>query len=581
MAIKRSKKKKKKLGTLRGQSTGGSGMEISPNRPRWVEKTPPCQLGCPQGTDIRGILTTIQKGEKAGRDHEEIFREAFYLVTEKNPLPAVCGRVCPHPCEAECNRGRLDQPAAINSLERFLGDFGIEKKLPLRKTPEEGCTEPVAVIGSGPAGLACAYHLARRGYPVTIFETFPKPGGMLRYGIPAYRLPRDVLDAEIQRILDLGVTLRLSTSVGRDVSLDEVRREHRAVFVGIGAHKGRLLGVPGEEAERVWTGTAFLNRVNRGEAVDVGRKVLVVGGGDTAVDAARVSRRLGAEVTIVYRRTRTEMPAIEEEVVGAEEEGVELRFLAAPLEILTEGGRAVGMRCQVMELGEPDESGRRRPVPVPGEEFRLEADTIIAAISQEPDFEGLENLREGPDWLKADETMALPEEGLYAGGDAVRLGLATIALAQGRLAADTIHAKFRGLEIPKPPEKPVATTDHMVLSFYEKVLRAECEALSPEERLAHGDAEIVKTLTEEQAVAEALRCMSCGSCFDCGTCWSYCQDGAIVKPLRPGEPYKFKLELCKGCNKCAEQCPCGYIEMYDPATGETVPVVKGGAPAPA
>lgn len=571
MGIKRSDKKStKKLGSLRGSGGSGSATEQSPLRPKYVEKKPPCQAGCPQGTDIRGILTAIAAGEKQGRPREETFAEVFAKLTELNPLPAVCGRVCPHPCEVECNRNAVDEPASINNVERFVGDWGLEKGLPLKKLDVEPREEHVAVIGSGPAGLSAAYHLAKRGYPVTIYEAFAKTGGMLRYGIPAYRLPREIIDGEVQRILDLGVELKTGVTVGKDISLDEIRKTSKAVFVGIGAHKGRLLRCPGEDAEGVWTGTEFLNAVNRGAPPDVGKKVLVIGGGDTAIDAARVSRRLGAEVTIVYRRTRTEMPAIEEEIVGAEEEGVTLHFLAAPIEILTENGKATAMRCQVMELGEPDESGRRRPVPKEGAEFTVEADTIVAAISQEPDFEGFDALHEGRDWIKTDKGGATNEDMVFAGGDDLDLGLVTIAIAQGRLAAETIDRKFRGLPEPAVDERKIVKSDKMVLTYYEKIIREQCGHLPVEERFKDGDAEIEAGLTEEQAVREAQRCMSCGSCFDCGTCWSYCQDSAIVKPLEAGKPYKFKLEFCKGCNKCAEQCPCGYIEMYDPMTTSAV-----------
>lgn len=563
MAIKRSGKKKK-LGKIRSSGSSGSATEQSPRRPKWVTKTPPCQLNCPQGTDIRGILRTIADGEKLERTREETFREAFSMLTENNPFPAVCGRVCPHPCEAGCNRNELDEPASINAVERFVGDWGLEEGIPFPKAEESHPDKPVAVIGSGPAGLAAAYHLAKRGYPVTVFEAFAKAGGMLRYGIPAYRLPRDVLDAEIQRILDLGVELKANTFVGRDVPLEEVREKYKAVFVGLGAHKGRLLRCPGEDAENVWTGTSFLNRVNEGEDVDVGRKVVVIGGGDTAVDAARMARRIGADVQIIYRRTRTEMPAIDEEIEWAEKEGIEIRLLAAPLEIIKEGDRATAMRCQVMELGEPDDSGRRRPVPIEGEEFTVELDTVIAAISQEPDFDGLEDLREGKDWVKTDESGATKLDGVWSGGDDVQLALVTTAIYQGRVAAETIHYALSGIERPTREKKPTIKTDQMVLTFYEKKMREHAVELAPEEALANPDQEIKAGLTEEQVLEEAARCLSCGQCFDCGTCWSFCQDQAIVKPLQAGEPYKFKLEFCKGCDKCAEQCPCGFIEMYDP-----------------
>ena len=566
MGIKRAqgKKKKKKLGSLRG-SGSGSGVETSSRRPKFVEKTPPCSAECPQGTDIRGVLTSIAQGEKNGRPREELFNEAFYTIAAKNPLPAVCGRVCPHPCETACNRNAVDEPASINSVERFIGDWGLQKDLPLLKTEEDAKEEKIAVVGSGPAGLAAAYHLAKRGYPVTIFEAFPNAGGMLRYGIPAYRLPREVIDAEVQRILDLGVELKTNVFVGRDVAMDDLHKEYKAVFVAIGAHSGRLLRLENEDKENVWTGTKFLRLANEGQVSGIGNKVLVIGGGDTAIDAARVARRLGSEeVTIVYRRTRTEMPAIEEESVGAEEEGITLHFLAAPSELQVEGDKVVRMVCQQMELGEPDDSGRRRPVPIEGDTFTLECDTIVAAISQEPDFEGLENLREGRDWVKVDETGATKEADVYAGGDVLDLGLVTIALAQGRIAADTIHCKLRGLDPAEHVEMPLIKSEKMQLAFYEKNERAKNEEIPPEQRFADPDAEIKSGLTEEQLMNEAGRCLSCGMCFNCGTCWSFCQDSAIVKPLDPTEPYKFKLEFCKGCDKCAEQCPCGYIEMYDP-----------------
>ncbi|HFB97750.1 MAG TPA: FAD-dependent oxidoreductase, partial [Bryobacterales bacterium] len=350
--------------------------EISPLRPRYVEKTAPCIANCPAGTDIRDWLVQVAQYESYGRTREQAYEVAWEKIAEVNPFPAVCGRVCPHPCEDNCNRRLKDGAVSVNALERFIGDFGIEKGLKLKKLTDEKHPEKIAVVGAGPAGLSCAYQLARRGYSVTVFESFPKPGGMLRYGIPKYRLPREVLDAEIQRILDLGVELKTNFTIGKDMPFEELRKQYQAIFVGIGAHEGYRLGVPGEDAPNVLTGTAFLNRVNSGEKVEVGKKVVVIGGGDTAIDAARVSKRLGADVTILYRRTRKEMPAIDAEVDGALEEGVKIEFLAAPTEILLgEDGRARGLKCIRMELGEPDSSGRRRPIPKPGTEFEVEADT--------------------------------------------------------------------------------------------------------------------------------------------------------------------------------------------------------------
>jgi len=308
----------------------------------------------------------------------------------------------------------------------------------------------------------------------------------------------------------------------------------------------------------VFTGTTFLNYVNRGEDVSVGNKLFVIRGSDTAIDAARVSKRLGASVTILYRRSRKEMPAIKQEIEGAIEEGIDIQFLAAPIEILVSDSKATGMRCIRMELGEPDASGRRRPVPQPGSEFDLEATAIIAAISQEPEFAGFNGLHEGKDWIKTDEWGTTNIEGIYAGGDDIKLGLVTIAIAQGRFAADAIDARLRGKSVEKPILPGVIKTDRMKLGYYPDS--------SPHKRprvpVAERDmgTEIEQGLSEADAVAEAKRCMSCGMCMDCETCWMFCTNNCFAK-LPKGEHYKIKLELCNGCQKCAQECPCGYINM--------------------
>ncbi|MEK7403674.1 MAG: NAD(P)-binding protein [Acidobacteriota bacterium] len=520
----------------------GSG-EISPLRPRYGEKTPPCLANCPNGTDIRGWLTLIAQAEAYGRTNEQALEMAWHKITGRNPFPAVCGRVCPHPCEDNCNRKGKDGAVAIKALERYIGDFGIARNLKLAMLSEEKYPERIAVVGAGPAGLSCAYQLARRGYAVTVLEAFSRPGGMLRYGIPSYRLPRAVLDAEIGKILDLGVELKCNFAVGKDIPLDELRAQHRAVFVGIGAHKGILLKVPGEDAANVFTGTEFLNKVNSGEEVQVGGKVIVIGGGDTAIDAARVSKRLGAEVTILYRRTRAEMPAIAPEIEGAIEEGVSIEFLAAPVEVFRRDGVAVGLRCIRMELGAPDASGRPRPAPKPGSEFDVEATAIIAAISQEPEFDGFDSLREGKDWIKADPWGATKVEGIWSGGDDIGLGLVGIAISQGRFAAEAINAYLRGKKLEKPQPLPPATPDKMKLEWYKPAERHEQRGLDTAE-----------------ALDEAKRCLSCGLCMDCETCWMYCTPNAFIR-LPKGEHYRIKLELCNGCKKCAEACPCGYIDL--------------------
>lgn len=561
MGIKKAVGKKKSLKGLGGGSSGGSGVEMSAQRPKFVEKTPPCTNGCPNRNRIREALMAVSRAEAKHGSSEAGMEAAFHKFLETTPFPSVCGRVCPHPCEAGCNRKGKDGELAINMFERFIGDFGLSKKLAPKKLTEEKRAEKIAVVGAGPAGLSCAYQLARRGYPVTVFEALPRAGGMLRYGIPDYRLPPGVLDAEIQRIADMGVELKLGTAVGKDVSYERLRKDYRAVFVGIGAHKGLKMRVEGEDAGNVFSGTDFLRRVNTGEKVAVGGRVVVIGGGDTAIDAARVARRLGAESTILYRRTRDEMPAIAEEIEGALEEGVKIEFLAAPAAIRRDNGKATGMKCQRMRLGEPDASGRRRPVPIEGDTFDLDFTALIAAIGQEPDFAGLDNLREGKDWVKIDGKGKTKDDGVYSGGDDVNLALAVTAIYQGRVAADSIHELIAGEAAPKAPEMPVIKADRIKFDYHPEKKRAAAKHLAAGDRVGGLTVEITGTMTEAEAVEEAKRCLSCGLCFECGTCWSLCGDNAIIKPVIKGQPYRFKLEFCKGCSKCADACPCGYIDM--------------------
>ncbi|MFH1685925.1 MAG: NAD(P)-binding protein [bacterium] len=559
-------KDKKKL-TTRG--SGASSRELSPLRPSGIPKPAPCGAeGCPNHNPIRRTLMTIQKRTELGLSEEQVFTEAFNVFAEAQPFLSVCGRVCPHPCETACNRKDKEGAVGINSLERFLGDFAIEKGLKPPMVTNDKRNEKIAIVGAGPAGLSCAYQLARRGYNVTVFEAFGKTGGMLRYGIPDYRLPQSILDAEIQRIADMGVEIKTNTMIGKEISFDQLKSDFNATFVGIGAHRGYNLRVDGEDAPNVMTGVDLLHRVNAGETVDLGSKVVVVGGGDTAIDAARIARRLGCEATILYRRTRTEMPAIEEEIVGAEEENVGIEFLAAPIEIFQNNGRATGMKCQRMELGEPDSSGRRRPVPIDGDTFDVDFTTLITAISQQPNFDGFEQFIEGKDWIKVDGKFKTQIENAFSGGDNVNLGLVIDAIYHGRRAAEAIHEMFSHETMPQGPTGEIVHIDKMAHAFYEEKQPIRVEQVSVDDRLKVIDKEITPTFTQDQALGEAGRCMSCGMCFDCSTCWSLCSDSAITKPLDRGGfvvgrgEYHFKHDVCTGCKKCAEQCPCGFIEMH-------------------
>ena len=564
MPIKRAAKKKLGGRGSLGGGHGSSSREYSDKRPNHVMKLAPCMHTCPQGTPVREAINTISLHEKHGLTLDEAFTKAWETWTDVNPFPAILGRVCPHPCEGDCNRTNKDGAVAVNQIERFIGDWGLDKNLALKKDDDaQDFSEKVAIVGSGPAGMNAAYYLARKGYKVTVYEAFAKAGGMLRYGIPDYRLPQNLLDKEIQRILDLGVELKTNTMVGKDIPFADIEKQYDAVFVGIGAHQGRLLGLEGEEmATNVYTGTQFLNMVNSGNPPEVGKKVVVVGGGDSAMDAARVCLRLGAEVTLLYRRTRNEMPAIEEDIVGGEKEGINFIFLATPVGLKIEEDKCTSIKCQKMELGEPDESGRRRPVPI-DEFFDLEIDTLIPSISQEPNFEGLEDLKAGPrDWIKADEFMEQDEEHHhYAGGDALNLGLVTIAMAQGKRAAATIHARFRGLKVELEERPPLVEQEKILTDYFEAKPRTETEEAEVKERVKSLVQEVHRTMTEDEVVAEANRCLSCGMCIECGQCWTYCQDQVVQRPAKPGSPFTFKLDLCKGCEKCAEVCPCGYIEM--------------------
>jgi len=413
-----------------------------------IEKeTPACQEACPVHVDIRRYVGLIADGK---------FKEALAIIRQSNPLPAICGRVCTHPCETNCNRALVDEPIAIDALKGFVAEYELklrkEGKVSLPEAVQKNGLGKVAIVGCGPAGLTCAYDLINLGYEVTIFEKESVPGGMLWLGIPEFRLPRELIMADIDYIKALGVEIRLNTSVGPDLTLDQLFQQgYKAIFISIGAYKGRKLGAPGEdEFEGFIDSIEFLKAVNLGDKYKHGSKVIVIGGGNSAIDASRVAQRLGCEeVYILYRRSRKEMPATESEIEEAEHEGVKIHYLAAPIKILGKDGKVTGMECTKMELGKLDASGRRRPIPVKGSEFTIECDLIIPAISQQPDLSdfpqdhGLEISRWNS-FVVDEQTLATNHPGIYAGGDAVT-GPATVieAIAAGHRAAQSIDSYIK------------------------------------------------------------------------------------------------------------------------------------------
>jgi NADPH-dependent glutamate synthase beta subunit-like oxidoreductase len=521
-------------------------------KPLYIMQTPPCSHGCPIHNDIRGFLRVLAD--------KQDYEAAWHILTRTNPLPATCGRVCPHPCEDGCNRRDLDAPLAINSSERCVGDYGLEHHLEHAKDVLTTRKEKVAVVGSGPAGLSCAFHLAKRGFKVKIYEAAKEPGGMMRWGIPAYRLPKDVLQREIEAILRLGIELECNVKVGVNIPFDQLHHEYDAIFLGLGAPIGTSIGVPGEEARGVYTGVGFLHEINGGKTINVGRSVVVVGGGNTAMDCARVAKRLGADVSVVYRRTRVEMPAITAEIDEAMEERIMFRYHTNPVKIITDENRVVGLLCVQMELKEADASGRARPVPIPESESVVPADTVIMATGQEVDYEGIEIAKRENKWISTDESLMTSMDKVFAGGDAV-LGLETVsaAIGQGRRAAEAIEDYLEGQVEGMASPPPVVYFKDLNSYYYKAKRRFSKEAIPVHERLK-SFAEIYPPFDREEIIQEADRCFSCGLCFNCNNCLMYCPDNAVNISPATGK-YEFDYDFCKGCGLCVKECPCHYIQL--------------------
>lgn len=525
------------------------------------EKLAPCGGDCAGGGDPRGWIGVVAQRRKLGISDREAFEQAWTLLSAVNPFPSTLGRVCPHPCQERCTRVAKDGAVAINALERFLGDWALANEVPLPRLEAAGSRrESLGVIGSGPAGLSFAYQMARRGYAVTIYERAAVPGGMLQFGIPQYRLPEDVLAAEVHRILEVGIELRLGTAVGIDVPLAALRELHQGLFIGIGAGRGLTLGIPGEDGDGAWSGTTYLSLVNRGLPVALGRHVAVVGGGNTAIDAARTARRFGAEVTVFYRRTRHEMPAIEAEIEDACREGVRFQFLAAPVRIHRENGVMRALVVQQMTLGDPDVSGRCAPVPVPDSESVVQVDSVIAAVSQSPDWTGLDELAPTTPRESAASDGRLTN-GVWTGGDSRGLGLAGGAIRQGRQAAEAAHAWLQNLPAPSTESRARIRDGQVKLDFY-----AAKSPVSPTERpieswLSEPDTELRQTITEAEFLEEVERCLSCGLCFGCEQCCMFCNNAGVVRLEQPsrGRYFAFEREVCLACGKCIDLCPCGFL----------------------
>jgi NADPH-dependent glutamate synthase beta subunit-like oxidoreductase len=512
-------------------------------RPVYVDLLPPCNVACPAGENIQAWLADAQAGR---------YEQAWRQLVRDNPLPAIHGRVCYHPCEDACNRVELDGAVSIHGVERFLGDLALERGW-MFDPPAVPSGKRVLVVGAGPSGLSAAYHLARRGHRVEIRDAGPEPGGMMRYGIPAYRLPREVLDAELDRLIAFGIGIT-SNHVVTDLPAERREGNFDAVFVAVGAHLSKRVDIPSHQASRILDAVSFLHSVAAGERPVLGRKVAVYGGGNTAMDAARVARRLGAEdALIVYRRTRAQMPAHAEEAEDAEREGVRINWLRTISDF--DGPE---LTVEIMEL---DDTGYPRPT---GRFEKLAADTVILALGQRSDTAFLRGVP-GVEFDRSGNVIVTPSmmtgcPGVFAGGDMVPSErTVTVGVGHGKKAAEHIDAYLSGLTPATAVKHDIATFDALHLWYFGDAARRQQPELEPAKRTADFG-EVVGGLTSAQATYEARRCLSCGNCFECDGCLGACPEDAVIK-IGPGERYRFDYDRCTGCGTCFEQCPVHAIEM--------------------
>ena len=511
-------------------------------RPEYVDRLPPCNHACPAGENIQGWLYHAESGD---------YEAAWRLLTQDNPMPAVMGRVCYHPCETSCNRANLDSAVGINSVERFLGDEAIRQGWRFAP-PLVSTGKRILIVGAGPSGLSAAYHLARLGHSVAIHDAGPLAGGMMRFGIPKYRLPRDVLDAEVRNILALGIDLQLNSKVS---NIQEAMRSggFDAAFLAVGAHIAKRAYIPAGSAAKILDALSVLRSMEGEEKPLLGRRVVVYGGGNTAIDVARTAKRLGAEeAIIVYRRTREKMPAHDFEVEEALQEGVLIKWLST---IKQASADSITVEKMVLD-------GKGMPQPT-GEMETLAADSVVLALGQDVDLsllDGVPGLELKDGVVQVGANMMTGFAGIFAGGDMVPAErTVTVGIGHGRKAARHIDAWLRGAICEAPPKHESATFERLNTWYYSDAPKTVQPVLDLVRRQSTFD-EVLKGLDENNALYEARRCLSCGNCFECDNCYGVCPDNAVIK-LGPGKRFQFNLDYCKGCGICVSECPCGAIKM--------------------
>ena len=533
--------------------------------PVYVSQLPPCSAECPAGENIRGyqrLLNGIDKSDNA-------WKAAWETIVDANPFPAVMGRICPHPCQSACNRQYHDESVAINAIEQAIGNYGIDAGLQL---PGAGVDsgKRVAVIGGGPAGLSAAYQLRRKGHAVTIYDANEKLGGMVLYGIMGYRVDRNVLETEIQRIISLGVETKMGVRVGTDISLEQIDQEYDAIFLAPGAQVGRSLPVPGSaDTPGVTNAIDFLRNYEvQGDDVSIGKQVLIIGDGNVAMDVARLALRLGSRASVVAGVPKEEMACFQIEFDDAAREGTTMHYMAGALEVITGENGVQALRCARMVKKVKGEEGWNSPIPFfryknTEETFDIEADMIVAAIGQSADMSGFESVTGGSPWLKVDRYFRLQgKEKLFGGGDAIKVDLITTAVGHGRKAANSIDAFLKGESLPEQGYREITKVQKQDVLYFMHSEQAKRETIELDEVVGKHD-ELLVALTESEAKAESERCMSCGLCFDCKQCVSFCPQEAVTRfrDNPPGEVVYTNYSKCVGCHLCSLVCPSGYIQM--------------------